>query len=154
MYFVHTKSSVRTHNYYFFLAGTAAGCRIKTQRGRGGLVANITYRNFTMINVADPIIFTEYYEQNLPPQNASATPRFANFTVDGLTSTGATQGFYFNGLAESPITGITLRNVNIKGAKTVVGNCSYSSGVCEGSVLPLCPPCLTPAAAAAPDAPA
>ena len=45
------------------LSGTAAGARIKTQRGRGGTIANIVFRNFTMTNVADPIIFTEYYEQ-------------------------------------------------------------------------------------------
>ena len=169
------------------------------------------HSNFTLHNVPSPIVFTEYYQTNPPPGNASSTPHFANFTVDGLTATGSiTTGFYLNGgaarargaartasalpcagrpgtaagsatprtthesstrlrpgltaippthppnhppvnpprpagLAESIIDGVTLRNINIVGARTAVGNCSYTVGRCEGTVLPLCPPCLTPA---------
>ena len=31
--------------------GTAAGVRIKSQRGGGGVVAGVTYRNLTMVDV-------------------------------------------------------------------------------------------------------
>jgi polygalacturonase len=129
----------------FVCEGTAIGPRIKSQRGRGGVVANVVFRNLTLVGVPAPIVVTEYYEQSLPPQNASATPRFANISVEGLTARGGVKtGFYFNGLPESVIVGVRLRDVVIEGAATPVGNCSYTVGRCEGTVAPLCPPCLTP----------
>ena len=106
---------------------------------------NAARRNFTLRNVKSPIVFTEYYEHSLPPQNASATPHFYNLTVDTLTATGSiSTGFFFEGLPESVIEGVHMRNINIVGAKTVVGNCSYAVGDCSGTMLPLCPPCLVP----------
>ncbi len=49
----------------FYCEGTQIGPRIKTQRGRGGVVRNVLFRNFTLHNVASPIVFTKYYQASL-----------------------------------------------------------------------------------------
>ena len=36
-------------------AGTSTGPRVKTQRGRGGYVANVTFRNFSLSGVGEAI---------------------------------------------------------------------------------------------------
>lgn len=136
----------------FVLNGTETGPRVKSERGRGGVVENVLFRNFTLYSVGSAFQVTEYYIDPPPPTNASATPRFVNITIDGLTvvpGTGTAAGSYFNGLPESVIEGVVLRNVDLRGAKQPIGTCEYAAGVCEGSVLPSCPPCLTPAAAPA-----
>lgn len=137
----------------FVCNGTWLGPRVKTERGRGGLVANITFRNFTLIDVGEAsgggaFQITETYIDPPPPQNASATPHFANITIDGLTLLGTKTrvGTYLYGLPESVMQGIVLRDVDVRAAtEQPIGTCQDAVGVCEGSVLPACPPCLTPA---------
>ena len=41
--------------------GTDAGIRIKTARGRGGLLQNLTYENLTMTAVKNPIYIIDWY---------------------------------------------------------------------------------------------
>ena len=131
----------------FVLNGTSTGPRIKSERGRGGLVANVVFRNISMLNVGSSFQVTEYYINPPPPTNASATPRFENITLEGLTCAGKVgTGAFFDGIPESVITGVVLRDSNL-GADA--GTCSYTDGVCDGTVLPACPPCLKPAAGAA-----
>ena len=128
----------------FVLDGTQTGPRIKSERGRGGVVANVTFRNITMAHVGSAFQVTEYYIDPPPPTNASATPRFYNITLEGLTyTTKPTAGAYFNGLPESIIEGVTMRNVDLGGTKEA--SCAYTTGACEGTVLPACPSCLAPA---------
>lgn len=130
----------------FTLNGTLMGPRVKSQRERGGLVANITFRNFTLAHVGSAFAVTMFYQGNPPPGNASSTPRFANITIDGLAvvpGTGMGVGSLIEGLPESVIQGVTLRNVDLRGAATPIGpECVDAVGSCEGSVLPSCPPCL------------
>lgn len=127
-----------------FCNGTETGPRIKSERGRGGFVANVTFRNITMANIGSAFQITEYYINPPPPTNASATPHFSNITLDGLQYlTRPKAGAYFDGLPESIIEGVTMRNVDLGGAAEA--SCAYTTGTCEGSVLPACPSCLTPA---------
>jgi polygalacturonase len=124
------------------LNGTGTGPRIKSERGRGGLVANITYRNITLIDVGAAWQVTEYYINPPPPTNASATPTFRNITLEGIVAAGAMKtGAFFDGLPESVIDGVTLRDIDLRVAGKA-GTCSYTRGSCEGTVLPSCPlPC-------------
>jgi polygalacturonase len=102
--------------------GTTNGVRIKSQRGRGGNVRNITYSNLTMTNVHYPIYFTGYYS-DVPDQAVdtlfpvtSTTPNFHDILVKNLKSTNTyanTSAGIIVGVAEKPFTGIRLENVNI-----------------------------------------
>ena len=125
--------------------GLGTGLRIKSQRGRGGLVENVTYRDIRLANTAGQAIqFTMNYSPSLPPTNATGTPALRNVTVDGLVSRTSKQGWLLDGLPESTLVGLTFRNVSIVGAGTYVAKCDYvdqASSACDG-VTPSCPPCV------------
>lgn len=125
--------------------GTATGPRLKSQRGRGGVISDIHYKNISMMNVQTGISLTLNYHPGLPPTNASATPQMHNVTMEGVTLLGvgaqAKSGISIDGLPESVITGLQLVDVNVSHAKQVFGTCDYAQGSCSG-VLPSCPPCL------------
>jgi hypothetical protein len=128
----------------FVMNGTSTGPRVKSERGRGGLVANVVFRNISMVDVGSTFQVTEYYINPPPPTNASATPRFENITIDGLRASGKiSAGAFFDGIPESIITGVTLKDSDLGAAAST---CAYTDGVCVGTVLPSCPPCLKPAA--------
>jgi polygalacturonase len=125
------------------LSGAMYGIRIKTPRGRGGLVQDILFRNNRMTDVETPIVFSGYYEgagydeaavvdrlarggfvlghQIYPPDTdpaqpykPNATPWIRNVRVEGLTATGADRAGIVVGLPERGIDGLTFRNVRIR----------------------------------------
>lgn len=57
---------------------------MKSERGRGGVVERVTFRNITAKDVQSMISVTLDY-QTLPPTNKSATPVFRNITFSDLT---------------------------------------------------------------------
>lgn len=104
------------------LKGTTAGVRLKTARGRGGEVHDITYKNLTMTDVVTPIQITEYYP-SIPADGdaaqaiTSTTPYYHDITIANVTATGANAAGQIVGVPERPITGVTLSSVSIS-AKT------------------------------------
>ncbi|HEY2761569.1 MAG TPA: glycoside hydrolase family 28 protein, partial [Pirellulales bacterium] len=48
---------------------TDAGVRIKTLRGKGGLLQNLTYENLKMTNVKNPIYIIDYYPERDAPKD-------------------------------------------------------------------------------------
>ena len=64
------------------LNGTYIGIRMKSQRGRGGVVSGITYRNIRMVNIAtDCVRLNLDYHPDLNRTNASATPIFRDILL-------------------------------------------------------------------------
>ncbi|WP_199821031.1 pectinesterase family protein [Streptomyces fulvoviolaceus] len=104
------------------LKGTTSGIRIKTARGRGGEVHDITYKNLTMTDVPTPILITGYYPSVPADGDAaqavtSTTPNYHDITIANVTATGANTAGQIVGVPERPITGLTLSSVSIS-AKT------------------------------------
>jgi polygalacturonase len=104
--------------------GTNAGIRIKTARGRGGLVQNVVYDHLTMTGVKSPVEIVDYYPH--PPKTPEEdpaqpvtplTPTFANVMIRNVTSTDSPSAGSIWGLPEAPITGITFDNVHITAKK-------------------------------------
>ncbi|MEU9456436.1 pectinesterase family protein [Streptomyces sp. NPDC048277] len=100
------------------LNGTGTGVRIKTARGRGGEVHDITYKNLKMTDVTEPIQIVGYYP-TIPADGEAAqaitstTPNYHDITISGITATGATDAGRIVGVPERPITGLTLSSVSI-----------------------------------------
>ncbi len=106
---------------------TENGIRIKSQRGRGGRVENISFSDLTMKNVVPAITFTCYYMNNSakdavqqpPPKTDTAqpvaekTPAYRNIRVSNLTATCQGSAGIILGLPESPIMDVVLENVHI-----------------------------------------
>eukprot|EP01102_Stenamoeba_stenopodia_P009594 TRINITY_DN2841_c0_g1_i2.p1 TRINITY_DN2841_c0_g1~~TRINITY_DN2841_c0_g1_i2.p1 ORF type:complete len:496 (-),score=105.47 TRINITY_DN2841_c0_g1_i2:106-1536(-) len=102
--------------------GTLNGPRVKTMRGRGGIVENVLYEDIYVYDITDNAVDITMYYQPANPTNASATPIFRNIelrNVQGYAANNATiQGYagIVLGLPESPIYNITFAYVNTTGA--------------------------------------
>ena len=101
--------------------GTTAGIRMKSERGRGGLVENLTYSNLTMTNVEDPIFIASYYptlptDPTTDPAQAvtATTPEWENITIENVTATGSANAGILWGLPEAQISNVTFDNVRVQ----------------------------------------
>jgi polygalacturonase len=115
--------------------GTEAGVRLKSRRGRGGLVENITYSDLTMRNVGQAIVITSYY-YGLPKPGMhdefqavnSDTPIWHNILVRNVVATGGTKDAgLIIGLPEMPARAIVLDNVSISARNGL--RVGYADGV-------------------------
>jgi polygalacturonase len=104
--------------------GTTSGVRMKSERGRGGLVENLSYSNLTMTNVQNPVFVTSYYptlptDPTTDPGQAvtATTPEWENITLTNITATGSTNAGILWGLPEAKISNFVFDNVQIS-AKT------------------------------------
>ncbi len=89
------------------LDGTDKGPRIKSERGRGGMVANITYENLN-VKVGMGISISEYYNSGAE----GVPPLFRDINILNMSGSASTAG-QFDCLPESPCHGIVLENINI-----------------------------------------
>jgi polygalacturonase len=105
---------------------TDSGIRIKTSRGRGGVLQNLTYENLTMTAVKNPIYIIDYYPEREAPKDPSTekaepvtdrTPINKNILIRNVTATNCPTAGTIRGLPEAPVTDLTLTNVTIS-AKT------------------------------------
>jgi len=124
-------SNITVENCTF--TNTEFGIRIKSDRDRGGLVQNLTYRNLKMTNVGIPILIYGTYNtkdskyrnlQKITPDIASTypsadvsdlTPTYRNITFQDITATtsdGKRAGLIW-GLPEAAASNILLKNVTI-----------------------------------------
>ena len=112
---------------------TENGLRIKSQRGKGGIVENINYSDITMKNVNPAITLTCYYMNNSAgdktrsaagagtnstPAVASDTPVYRNIHISNLKATCPGMAGIINGLPESMISNVVFENVQISAAKS------------------------------------
>ncbi|TCD28270.1 glycoside hydrolase family 28 protein [Pedobacter psychrodurus] len=97
--------------------GTDRGIRIKTARGRGGVVEDIRVSNIIMKNIKDQAIVLDmqYAKTNVEPVS-ERTPIFRNIHFSNITGQ-VNQAAYLNGLEEMPIDNITFNDINMD-AKT------------------------------------
>jgi len=104
--------------------GTDRGIRIKSTRGRGGVVENIQVNNIVMNNIKQEAIVLDLKYSKMPEEPFSErTPVFRNINISNLTCTGVKIPIRINGLEESPITDISLQNIHIQAD----GKCSFQN---------------------------
>ena len=111
--------------------GTDAGIRVKTTRGRGNVVEDITVSDVTMSHIGQGAIdFSMYYmvrgEAKVEPVT-EGTPRIRNVKISGIRCDGAGSAIVLRGLPEMPIEGISISDSQIT-AKTA-GVISYAKNV-------------------------
>ena len=101
--------------------GTKRGIRLKTTRGRGGTVEDVTFENITLRNIPEDAISINMYYNTKPDGTTrpvtEATPTFRNVTLRNITIESAQSAGSIHGLPESPITNLLLQNVTIKATK-------------------------------------
>jgi hypothetical protein len=100
-------------------AKTGRGVRIKSRRGRGGVVENIWLENLTMDSVGnDALLLNTFYSSGLDPTSDKA-PLFRNIHVKNLVCNGTEEAIVIRGLAETAIERVTLEDVVVAAEKGI-----------------------------------
>src|SRR5687768_9409101 len=91
--------------------GTDRGIRIKTTRGRGGVVEDIRVDNIIMKNIRDQafVLDMEYSRTEKEPVS-ERTPRFRNIRISNVTAY-TKQVALINGLEEMPVEDVSFNDI-------------------------------------------
>lgn len=105
--------------------GTDRGIRIKSTRGRGGVVENIQVNNIVMNNIKGEAIVMDLLYSKMPAEPFSErTPVFRNIHISNLTGTNVETPILIRGLEESPITDVSLSDIHLESkGKCLFQNC-------------------------------
>ncbi|MGH9404945.1 MAG: glycoside hydrolase family 28 protein [Terriglobia bacterium] len=96
--------------------GTDRGIRIKTQRGRGGVVEGVAASNIVMQEVAEPVTITAFYSRgdvNSIEPVSEGTPVLRNVSLSNIMARGAKSAGQITGLRELPVSDVTLSRVEL-----------------------------------------
>lgn len=115
--------NIWVHNCLF--NGTDTGLRMKSTRGRGGVVENIYIDHINMVDIATDAFTFDLYYANKPvagkadkdsssadevPAVSEETPCFRNLYISNIVCQGAARAIYFNGLPEMPLSDLIMEN--------------------------------------------
>jgi len=95
--------------------GTDRGIRIKSTRGRGGVVEEIRVDNIVMKNIkSEAVVLSLFYSKMDKEPVSDRTPIFRNIHISNLTGTQVNSAVRIFGIEEMPISDVTLNNINIQ----------------------------------------
>ena len=100
---------------------TMQGIRLKSMRGRGGFVENVTFENFEINNVSNEAIQVNmFYEFStvVPPSDTPSV--FRNITIRNVSGEGADTAILLKGLPEEKLKEILLENISIKAKQALI----------------------------------
>ena len=93
--------------------GTDRGIRIKSTRGRGGVVEDIRVSNIVMRNIQkQAIMLNLFYSKTDPEPVSERTPQFRDIHISNMTGD-AKQAMALIGLPEMPVENITFNDINL-----------------------------------------
>lgn len=101
--------------------GTQVGIRIKSRRGRGGFIEDVRFDNWTMENVGEAIVVTNYYAMEGEVYTgdttivSNRTPVFRNIAISNITINHAKKIISIDGLPEMPIDGLRISDLIASG---------------------------------------
>jgi polygalacturonase len=92
--------------------GTDRGIRIKSTRGRGGILENIRFDNWVIEDTPYPAIeITNYYTRAPEEPVSRRTPVFRNFGISNVTINRCKTAVNIEGLPEMPVEGLRLTDI-------------------------------------------
>ncbi|WP_340114624.1 glycoside hydrolase family 28 protein [Maribellus mangrovi] len=96
--------------------GTDNGIRLKSARGRGGVVENIRVNNIVMRDIQKTaFIFNLFYDKGTSVEPVSErTPIFRNIHISDVTGVDVNQAGALTGIEEMPVDEVSLTNINMK----------------------------------------
>lgn len=98
--------------------GTDRGIRLKSTRGRGGIVEDIRISNIVMKDIKkEALTFNLKYSRMPQEPKSERTPVFRNIHISGVTVVDVNVPIQIVGLEEAPISDIVLRDIQIKNGK-------------------------------------
>jgi polygalacturonase len=100
--------------------GTQRGIRIKSTRGRGGIVEDVRVSNIVVRDLKYEVVAFDLHYTAAPQEPVSErTPRVRNIHVSAITGTARGAGLLY-GLEESPLDGVTLTDIELVAEKGLI----------------------------------
>lgn len=114
--------------------GTDNGIRLKSARGRGGVVENIQVSNIVMRDIKRiGFIFNLFYDKGTSVEPVTErTPIFRNIHINNVTGVNMKQAGALTGIEEMPVDEISFSNIHMKSDKgfiAITGNNLHFSNV-------------------------
>lgn len=96
------------------IRGTMQGIRIKSMRGRGGYVEDVTFSHMEMENVTDQAIqINMFYEFSTVTPRTEVPSRCRNISIRDIRGSSAGTGIQIRGLPEYRLKDITLEDIHL-----------------------------------------
>jgi hypothetical protein len=97
---------------------------VKTARGRGSFIRNVTYEDIVMSNVLNGITIQAYYPSDTPasPINHSNTPLVEDIRIRRVNGQNIGTALNLAGLSESPMRNVQIGDPQLSAAK--IGECN------------------------------
>jgi len=122
--------------------GTGAGVKIKSERGRGGIIENVVYENIKLSNIGQAIIIQQHYNGD---KSVGEAPTFKNITlrnIQALDDTVVNVGQVDCLLLGESCVDIKFENIDLSKAKNQTwAPCNGVRSSSQLNVLPIIP-CL------------
>jgi hypothetical protein len=101
--------------------GTDVGIRIKTMRGRGGIVEDVRVSNIVMYDmVQQGVIITMRYQETDPEPLSERTPSVRNIHLSNINMRQAERAIAIYGLEEKEVSQITFSDMHINAKKGIL----------------------------------
>jgi hypothetical protein len=101
--------------------GTDIGIRIKTMRGRGGVVEDVRVSNVTMYNIVNEgILITMRYQPTQPEPLSERTPDVRNVHLSNINIREAQRPVAVYGLEERPVSQISFNDIRSYSKKGIL----------------------------------
>ncbi len=101
--------------------GTDVGIRIKTMRGRGGIVEDVRVSNILMYDmIKEGVIITMRYQPSDPEVLSERTPAIKNIHLSGINIRKADRAIAVYGLEEKEVSQITFSDMQISADKGIL----------------------------------
>jgi polygalacturonase len=92
--------------------GTDRGIRVKTMRGRGGVIEDLLVSNIVMNNmINEGVLITLRYQNSAPEPVSERTPSCNNVRISGIIQRGGTRPVAIYGLDEMDVNQISISNM-------------------------------------------
>ena len=102
------------------IKNTMQGIRIKTMRGRGGYVKNVSFRNIEIENVSNQAVqVNSFYEFSTVKPLADTPSELSDIHIENVHGNGADTAIEIKGLPEKPLKNVTLKNINLTADKAM-----------------------------------
>lgn len=110
------------------ITNTMQGIRLKSMRGRGGFVENITFSDIEINHVSNEAIqINMYYEFSTVAPKTNTPSVFQDITIRNVYGQGADTAIFMKGLPEKKLRNILLENISLKADNPLV--CSDVDGL-------------------------
>ncbi len=121
---IGSEMSGDVRNVYMYdctFEGTDRAIRIKSKRGRGGVVENVWARDLKLRNMQrEAVIFNMAYSSDKKQAQNEKAPIFRNFDIRNLTCEGAPTAILMRALEDAPIENVHFENISISSKQGIV----------------------------------